>query len=170
MDAELLSRIAVFEDFEPHELELLASVMEPRVLAPHRIVFRKGEPAAGCYIVVAGSVDVAVEGANGRPERVSRLGPGELFGEVALLDGGPRSATCAAGPRGARLAFLGRVEFQRIFGAGSPFAYKLLDVVSRRIVERLRSAPAQLQRAMLTQQGIGPSQSWSRAIAPPSAG
>lgn len=144
LTAEALARLPFFQDFQDRELELLANLMTACHYGPGEVVCRKGDRAASCFVVLEGEIHVVVDAADGQREVLAKLAAGELFGEVALIDGGLRSATCAAGPLGARLAALGRAEFDRIFNAGSPFAYKLMDLIGERVVERLRDASARL--------------------------
>jgi CRP-like cAMP-binding protein len=151
MDADRLYRLDLFRDFDRRELDILASLMQDRDLDAGEVVFRQGDRAASCFFVVEGEVEVAIDGGAGELKTVSTLPTGALFGEVALVDGGLRSATCVAGPRGARLAALGRAEFDRIFNAGNPFAYKLMDVIGERVVEHLRAASSQLLDVVLAE-------------------
>ncbi|WP_376092567.1 cyclic nucleotide-binding domain-containing protein [Roseomonas sp. CCTCC AB2023176] len=67
-----------------------------RYVAAGEAVVRAGEPGGEMYVVIAGSVEVL--DAEGQP--ATRIGPGGTFGEVALVDGGPRLRTVRAGPEG----------------------------------------------------------------------
>lgn len=90
-DVALLRRIDVFAPLGPVELERLAEALEPARAAGGEAIVRQGEPGDRFYVIVAGTVDVSVDG-----ERVREQGPGEYFGEIALLRGGPRTATVTA--------------------------------------------------------------------------
>jgi CRP/FNR family cyclic AMP-dependent transcriptional regulator len=153
MDANRLRFVEAFETFSDRELELLASVMHARQYVGGEYVFRKGDRASACYVVLAGSVDVTIEGDNGQINTVAQLTPGRMFGEIALVDGGLRSASCRASEGGAALSLLGRHEFDQIFNAGSPFAFKLMDLIGERVVERVRKAAGELLQVVLNERG-----------------
>ena len=153
MDANRLRFIEVFDSFDDRELELMASVMHARQYVSGESVFRKGDHASACYIVLAGSIDITVVGEGGMDNTVATLTPGRMFGEIALVDGGLRSATCKASMGGAELAVLGRNEFDQIFNAGSPFAFKLMDLIGERVVDRVRKAAGDLLEVILNERG-----------------
>ena len=151
MDANRLRFVDAFDGFDDRELELLASVMTSRRYETGSFIFKKGDRAAACYVVLAGAVDVTVEGDDGITQTVATLTPGRMFGEIALVDGGLRSATCRSAYKGAELALLGRTEFDQIFNAGSPFAYKLMDIIGERVVDRVRKAATELLEVVLAE-------------------
>ncbi len=144
MDESRLKGMGLFSGFDDRELRVLAGAMRDHSFLPFEVVFRKGDRAAGCYFVLDGGIEVSVEGVDGREETVATLGKGELFGEVALIDGGLRSATCRATIDGAELVSLGRAEFDQVFNAGNAFAYKLMDLIGERVIERVRTAADEL--------------------------
>jgi CRP/FNR family transcriptional regulator, cyclic AMP receptor protein len=157
MDANRLRFVEVFDDFDDRELELLASVMDSRRYRPGQHVFRKGDRATACYVVLAGSVNVTVDGDRREEAVVANMTTGRMFGEISLVDGGLRSATCVASDKGVELAVLGRAEFDQIFNAGSPFAYKLMDLIGARVVDRVRAAAGELLGVFLNERsGSGP--------------
>ncbi|MEE2786392.1 MAG: cyclic nucleotide-binding domain-containing protein [Myxococcota bacterium] len=151
MDANRLRIVEVFAEFDDRELSLLASVMTTRHYEPEHTIFQKGARATACYVVLTGSVEVTVEGEGQMQTTVAEMTPGKLFGEIALVDGGLRSATCQAGSDGVELAILGRTEFEQIFNAGNSFAFKLLDIVGDRVVERVRKAAGELVDVVLAE-------------------
>ncbi|HUH01148.1 MAG TPA: cyclic nucleotide-binding domain-containing protein [Kofleriaceae bacterium] len=95
-----LSLFRRFTAADIDELYALGQVVSP---AAGEIVVRYGEPAAGCFIVVRGALQVHVPTASG-PRRVGVLGPGAIFGEVSTLLDLPRSATCSVRERATLLA------------------------------------------------------------------
>ncbi len=88
---ELLSGSPIFAPLPPPVLEALAIRLEPRRLATGETVFAQGDPGDDYYLIEAGRVQVEVDG-----EPVAELGPGEGFGEIALLREVPRTATVIA--------------------------------------------------------------------------
>jgi MFS family permease len=90
-DLSLLRGIDVFAPLGPVALERLAEALEPARAAAGEAIVRQGEEGDRFYVIVAGTVEVSVDGA-----RVREQGAGEYFGEIALLRGGPRTATVTA--------------------------------------------------------------------------
>src|SRR5258708_13520467 len=89
--------------------ELMKRAITRRVAAGD-VVFRKDDPGNGLYWVLTGSILIVVESREGKELILNMHGPGEFFGEVALLDGEGRSATAIA-REASQLFFLGRTEF-----------------------------------------------------------
>ena len=84
MDANRLRFVDALEEFTDRELELLASVMHVRQYVGGEHVFRKGDRASACYIVLAGGIEVIVPGATDEGNTVATLTAGRMFGEIAL--------------------------------------------------------------------------------------
>ncbi|MEH6630972.1 MAG: cation:proton antiporter [Halopseudomonas aestusnigri] len=84
--AELLTSFPVFADLQVEELEQIAHQLTPRILADDAFVFRKGDRADGLYFIASGAVEIKIG------DTLHRLGHGNFFGEMALLDETQRSA------------------------------------------------------------------------------
>lgn len=147
MNVEDLARLPLCEGFAEDELRVLAGVMTSHLFEANQTIFKKGSHAKGCHFVLGGEVVITVPGEAGSERVIARLQAGALVGEVALIDGGVRSASGHAGPSGAWLAGLERGHFESIFQAGNPFAYALLDAVAGRLVAKLRAATAEVTTA-----------------------
>jgi CRP-like cAMP-binding protein len=137
-----LPQLKVFQGFTPAELDAIAKVLKPERLAVGTVLFREGDRATGCYIVLDGRVRVSLE-RGGKPKQLAMLGRGELIGQMALLDGSRRSATCTAAEASVVLK-LDREEFDMLFRSGASFALKFVDSVTRMLVSQLRFATRQL--------------------------
>ena len=149
MEADRLAILPIFEALDLRQRSSLAQAMNERSYLPGEAVCQRGDKAWSCYVLLEGEVEVRGDAGGGHERTLAALKPGELFGEVALLDGGRRSASCVAGPEGAALAELARPEFDLIFNAGNTFAYKLMDLISVQLVRRLRKASARLAEAAI---------------------
>jgi CRP/FNR family transcriptional regulator, cyclic AMP receptor protein len=91
--AELLARVPLLSGLEPSELERIAQVAIPRSFPKGARIFHEGDQSDACYVIRAGEVRVTREHSDGRAIALATLGPGELVGELAMLDGGVRSAS-----------------------------------------------------------------------------
>jgi CRP/FNR family transcriptional regulator len=94
--AELLARVPLLADLDPDELERIAAVAIPRSFPKGARVFHEGDESDACYVIRDGEVRVTREHSDGRAIALATLGPGELVGELAMLDGGVRSASVEA--------------------------------------------------------------------------
>lgn len=94
--AELLARVPLLADLEAGELERIAQVAVPRSYPKGARVFHEGDESDACYVIRSGEVRVTREHSDGRAIALATLGPGELVGELAMLDGGVRSASLEA--------------------------------------------------------------------------
>lgn len=99
----------------------------PRSYAEGQIIFEECEPAAEMYIVREGSVTL-----KRGSQIIETFGPGEVFGEMALIDPAPRSATAVAGP-GCLLAVVNEQTFGRLVQQVPGFALELMRVLARRL-------------------------------------
>ncbi len=91
--AELLARVPLLSGLEPAELERIAQVAIPRSYPKGDRIFHEGDQSDACYVIRSGEVRVTREHSDGRAIALATLGPGELVGELAMLDGGARSAS-----------------------------------------------------------------------------
>jgi ABC-type bacteriocin/lantibiotic exporter with double-glycine peptidase domain/CRP-like cAMP-binding protein len=91
---------------------LVIELLEPRSYEFGDVIIQQGAPADGLYVLASGSARVLLAGEDGAEATLSRLGPGDTFGESALLDGSPRSATVRASSPATAL-----VLERRVYGA-----------------------------------------------------
>ncbi len=84
---DLLRSIPLFAGADPGDLAALAAVATEADFPAGRSVVRQGDPGSGLFVVLEGSVRVVRDG-----ETLAELGPGQWFGELAVLDRGPRTA------------------------------------------------------------------------------
>jgi CRP-like cAMP-binding protein len=91
-----LARIPFFAGLDPAALERLADGTRTRRFRRGDIIFHAGDPGDALFIIISGEVKIAVPSEGGEEAILVTLGAGDVFGELALLDGAPRSATAAA--------------------------------------------------------------------------
>lgn len=110
---------------------LMAGAM-PRALAADEVLFMADDPGDGLYRLDEGLLKVSIASASGAERILAILGPGSIVGDLAIIDGLPRSATVTA-LRDCKLRFLSRAAFEK-FAAAEPVIYKyLLTVMAARL-------------------------------------
>ncbi len=93
---ELLRKFPVLARFPEKELRVLATNMQESRYKAGRTIVRQGSEGATCFFVLFGRVQVLKELEGGGDILLATVGPGSVLGQVSLLDGQPRSATCRA--------------------------------------------------------------------------
>jgi voltage-gated potassium channel len=106
---DLVAQVPFFHEIGASAIAEVARLLRPREYPAGAVIVRRGEPGDCMYFVASGEAEVRVQ-----PEPV-RLGPGDFFGEVALLTGGPRNATIVAA-RHCILLALDIVDFRELLG------------------------------------------------------
>ena len=156
----------VLTDFSIDELEQMLAAATRCDLPRGRMLFREGDPGDSCFILVSGQVDVTIKVRQQR-HLLAQLTPGRIFGQVSLIAGEPRSATCTI-RRDAVLAQLDRAACERLLGTQAPVALKFLGALNRGLTEALRVADRRLMQ--LTDDGR-PAEAWQStgAVAPQGA-
>ena len=130
--ARLLSRVPLFADLSPEDLEQLAHVAVPRSYAPGETVFREGDTGDTCYVVRSGAVRVTRRHSDGRVITLAELRPGDIFGELAMFGGEVRSATVEALSDARAIAILA-ADLRRLLLAHPDIAVKMLVGLANRL-------------------------------------
>lgn len=129
---ELLASVSLFASLGDKELDLLLQSTTTKTLAPKEILCRKGDPGNQLYGVMAGSLKVTTTGTDGKDVMFGLMGPGEVIGEIALLDGEERSATVTAVER-TELLTLHRRELIPFLEKNPKAAIALASVLAARV-------------------------------------
>jgi CRP/FNR family cyclic AMP-dependent transcriptional regulator len=130
----LLGRVPLFSELSPEELQRIAQVAIPRSFPPDTRVFHEGDPGDACYIVSRGSCRVIRQHSDGRVITLATLGPGAIFGELAMLDGERRSASVEAAESTELLA-LPASDMRALIREHPDMAEKLVVALTRRLRE-----------------------------------
>lgn len=130
--ADALEHVPVFAPLPAAERRTLAARLRFRRYAPNEIVFHRGDPASHLYVMVAGTVKVALPDEQGREAIVALLRGGDVFGDLALFDDSPRSATITAVTETVAL-LLTREDFLAVLERSPAAMRQMLRLLARTI-------------------------------------
>ena len=156
VDPQVVQRVGLFATLPAEDLAALAGLLRRRHYPRNAVIFLAGDPASQLYLIEAGRVKIGLTSSEGQEVVLTLLGPGDFFGDLALLDGEPRSADATA-LEDCQLLLLGRDDFLRFLEARPRVAIALLAVLSRRLRRNARQVqdaafldvPARLASALL---------------------
>jgi CRP-like cAMP-binding protein len=124
---ELLQRVPLFADFDRGDLKRLARSFKERTFSAGSTVSAEGKSGAGFFVIESGEATVTV-----RDTERAKLGPGDYFGEIALIDDGARSATVTADSE-LRCYGLTSWEFRPLVESNASIAWRLLETMAQRL-------------------------------------
>lgn len=142
-----LEQLPIFRGLGAEALQVLRGVVTQRVCRSGEVLFTEGDRAREIFILLAGNVSIFKRLPDGREECLATLVPGALVGELAVIDGQPRSASARVSGGAATLLALTRDDFDRLFRANKPFAFLLLDRIVIELSGRLRRATSRFAEA-----------------------
>ncbi len=128
----LLGNVPLFSDLSETELDALAGHVSERKCRAREVIVWQDEPDDGAYVIVRGHFKVMNTGVDGREITLGIMGPGEVFGEIALLDRGTRSASVVALQDGKLLA-ISQKAFVDFLHSSPQASLKLLQTLARRL-------------------------------------
>jgi CRP-like cAMP-binding protein len=134
--------LPVFRGLADDDLTDLLRALRPQSMTPGQTIFEEGAPGDALFVVDRGSVRITVSGLE-----LARLEKGAVFGELALIDGAPRSATVVCAEHGA-LYRLDKTEFDYLRRNLRPAAFKVLRNLSLTLADRLRDTNDHIARAL----------------------
>lgn len=135
-----IARAPLFSGLTGSDLEALAQRAQERPMRSAEILFRRGDQGSGMLVILEGEVRITVASPDGREQVLRLLGPGDVFGEIALLDGRPRTADATAMTNG-RLLSLERRDLLARVEQDAGLALRLIAM----LCERLRTTSRQLE-------------------------
>ena len=138
--AALLRNHPLFCELTPPILEQISAYIKRRSVPKGSTIFEKGDAGVGLIGVVSGSVKISVNSADGRDIVLNIIRPGEVFGEIALLDGRARTANATA-MSDCELVVIERREFIPFLRSEPDVTLKLMEI----LCSRLRKTSEQVQ-------------------------
>ena len=131
---DLLRRVPLFATLSEEELEPMADMAATRSFQADDVVFREGDLSSTCYVIRAGRACALREHSDGRALTLARFGPGDIFGELAMLDDERRSATVKALDDLEVIAIRGP-DMRRLLFEHPAISVKLITTLGRRLRE-----------------------------------
>lgn len=132
MSAETLRAIPLFANVDDQDLLRIAAASTVRTYRKNSIIITEGDLSSSLYIILSGEVKVFVSDEDGRTNIVNRLGPGDYFGELSLIDDEPRSASIEA-LTPCQISTLTRQYFVGYLEANPRVAIRLLEGMGQRL-------------------------------------
>jgi CRP/FNR family cyclic AMP-dependent transcriptional regulator len=129
-----LSQVPLFSGCTQRDLQTIARVVKDIDHGSGTVIAREGEPGIGLFVIADGTAEVTIGGA-----KKATLGPGDFFGEIALLDGGPRTATVTA-TSDMRLLGLTEWVFRGLMQEHPSIAVRVLQAMAGRLRNATKSA------------------------------
>ncbi|HXK33052.1 MAG TPA: cyclic nucleotide-binding domain-containing protein, partial [Dehalococcoidia bacterium] len=130
---EQLAAVPLFSQLPRKDLTRLGRAVVERSYKKGDIIVKEGESAVAFFMITKGRVEVS-KGSGAKKRKLNELGPGSVFGEMALLDGGPRDATVKA-LEDTECLVLSRWDFVAELRTNPQVAVAMLPILSRRLRE-----------------------------------
>jgi CRP-like cAMP-binding protein len=145
---EFLKTVSLFEGFGDNELLALSKALSLADYPADHVFIEEGRRGDGLFLVVEGEVQITRKTAADSGFSILRtIGPGEVFGLIALVDGGPRAATCKA-KGAATVAWLPQGTFIVLNNSHAQLAYHFQHLVARQLVCDARNLNELLREAI----------------------
>lgn len=144
---EIIQHIHLFEDFERGEIDALARYLRCYRAPPAVEIIAEGAPGDFMLILIDGSVEIVKVDPRGLPQRLAVAGPGKTLGEMSLIDGEPRFASCVT-LETTIFAVLNREALIRIVSEEPKIGVKILMELLMLLNQRLRMVSGELMKCM----------------------
>jgi CRP-like cAMP-binding protein len=141
----VLRGLRLFRSIDDEVIERLAAYSRLTRYARGEALFRKGDDGAGLIVVTAGGIKVVLPSAEGQEIVLNVIGPGEVVGEIALLDGQPRTADCVAIAPTETLS-LDRRDFLPLLQSRAEVGLAMIEV----LCERLRKTSSHVENLVFS--------------------
>lgn len=138
--------IRLFEDLTDEQLSHLSSSCQSHHFQAEANIFKEGDPGDGIYLIAEGQVSITVKMPSQQTCLLATIEPGDFFGEMAVLDQGPRSASVTA-LKPTEVVFIPRQVILDLFHESSEFALRLFNETSARLREFNRKYVEELLQA-----------------------
>ena len=140
VSTDLLKRVSIFSGLSDDQLQSIASICREEAHSKGDVIVREKEPSNDLYVIREGAVEVALGSSAmaAGPTPIVNLGTGQIFGEVALVDRGLRSATVTATADGTVLYAIGRDDFVKLCDKDTRIGYIVMGNIAADLSFKLR--------------------------------
>ncbi len=142
---ELLSKVPAFADLSLRELREVAQIVHKREYRSGEPVFYQGDPGLGMYIIQEGKVSITIADPDGAEKELAVLSAGDFFGEIALLDESPRSASAICLTDCLLIGFF-RPDLFEIIEKNSRLGIKIVLKLAEIVAQRLRATDQEISK------------------------
>lgn len=136
--AQILRGVSLFQGLNAEQLQRLAGISHRAVYHSDDVIFSQGSEGDQFFIVADGQVEIRFSDADGGDHAVLFLGSGQIFGEMALLDQGKRSATVAAVQDNTVVYSINRDDFEALCAADTAIGYVMMRNMALDLSFKLR--------------------------------
>ena len=143
-EKEALSQVYLFRELTPTEMDRFISISKEKRARKNQTIFKEGDIGDAFYLIVSGSVRISTLVPGVGEEALTILKEGEYFGEMALIDDAPRSASAIANEDTIILS-IKKEDFRKLLAQQTDIAYKLLWIFTKTLSARLRKTDEQLK-------------------------
>lgn len=140
-----LAAVDLFSALTPRELKIVSTLIHERRALAGEILFDEGEDGQAIYILFSGQVMICHQGQTDTP--IAMIGAGKVFGELALIDGGPRSAQAKAA-EDCELGVMFRGDFENLMESHAVIAAKISFHLARHYASIIRQMASQFPGAL----------------------
>ncbi len=141
---DMLAKVTVFESLKPKELRQVAAIVHRRKYEAGEYIVRQDDPGLGMFVIESGEVNVVLEEHDVSKQLVT-LREGDFFGEIALLDESPRSATVVAHTDAELIGFF-RPDLFDIIEKAPATGLKIVLRLAQLVGERLRNSNQEISK------------------------
>jgi CRP-like cAMP-binding protein len=124
-----LKAVPLFAHCNGKQIQFIATQVEDMDFAAGRILCTEGQSGGDFFVLLSGAADVTRKG-----RRIARMTPGDFFGEIAVIDGGPRTATVTT-TEPSRCLVLGPRQFQNVLHQDTGIAHSVMKALTLRVRE-----------------------------------
>lgn len=135
---DFLPTVPIFSTLDAHEVEILVKYVEQKIYQEGELAFREGDPGDAVYVVLAGAVRIVKMIDGQHSKSLAAFVERDFFGELALLDGHPRSASAQAARRSTLLK-ISNARFGELMQSEPYVAMKIVMQIACHLAARLRA-------------------------------
>lgn len=135
---ELLQKSILFKGGSREELDIASGLFQERQIKPNTTIFAEKMPAESLYIIKSGNVRISLMAAEGEEKSLLVLGPGEFFGELALLQEESRMVSVRS-ETAVELLVLSRKDFQALMDIAPRTAVRVVSAIAKLLAMRVKA-------------------------------